>query len=411
MNKKVLFLLGEPSLPVNSGSRMRSYNFLSALKEGGCKISVAYLLLGPDKSIDQKAKSFFSKIWLFDGCGGGEDSGVRNNSKFLKKLKLLGGFFRGASWEMQSFDPNFEKLLLQIVHENEFDVVFCRYFSMAKYLIKFRDKIKARIMVDLDDIETIKNARSIRANNSLWTYRYFRLWLDNKLLENCHRQLKCVDDCIVCSEKDQKHVQNKGWNKNVHVIPNAIDVCNYAQVEDLSKSILERKTFLFCGDLAYGPNVEGLIWFCDRVWPDMLKKDTQVRLHIVGKNPDEKIKRYVDDQSVFLHPNVPDITLYYNSASAVIVPLHVAGGTRIKILEAFAARRPVVSTAIGAEGLGLVSGKHFLLADNPDSFKEACLKILDDFELAQKLTSAGHGFVRDRYDGPVVREKIQKMFN
>jgi glycosyltransferase involved in cell wall biosynthesis len=114
--------------------------------------------------------------------------------------------------------------------------------------------------------------------------------------------------------------------------------------------------------------------------------------------------------SVVVHADVSDVRPFYEQAAMVIVPIRIAGGTRIKILEAGACRRPVVSTAIGAEGLGLTPGVHYMIANDAADFAQRCSEILTDDGLARRLVDELYRFVTERYDTSVVFEKIRRVF-
>jgi glycosyltransferase involved in cell wall biosynthesis len=131
---------------------------------------------------------------------------------------------------------------------------------------------------------------------------------------------------------------------------------------------------------------------------------------MVGKHPDASLKPYVDAKRVFLYPNVASVLPYYQTISAAVVPLHMGAGTRIKILEAFAARRPVIATTIGVEGLGVTDRRHCLIADRPEDFARACLEIVNDAVLAHQLVEAGYRFVTAHYDFAEVAKIIQRVF-
>ena len=108
---------------------------------------------------------------------------------------------------------------------------------------------------------------------------------------------------------------------------------------------------------------------------------------------------------------MPSVLPFYENSSLVIVPIRIAGGTRIKILEAFACRRPVISTTIGAEGLDLESNKHCIKEDDPEGFAQACVSLLNDFDTANILTEQGYQFVKEKYDTSIVVKSIRELFS
>jgi polysaccharide biosynthesis protein PslH len=408
-NKKILFILNGSPFPANSGGRMRTGIFIETLKEDGWEMSI--LFRGSQNDVaDDWFKYYFKDIFVFPLT---QEIGRESfwNGKLIARIQDLFDLVRGRSWEIsRSFNIDFQSKVIDVINLGNYDFIFCRYISMAKYLLNNRKNIRAKVIVDLDDVEPIKIARSIRQTVPFWSYRYLRLMLNNIFFENYHKKLKVLDQCLVCSKKDKDCIEKRGWSTNVIVVPNSIDIVKYERIGSLSEEIWRQKTLLFCGALAYEPNAQGLQWFMENVWPIIRNHYQDVRLNIVGKGPAASLHRYVDNKSVFLYLNVPDILQYYQVSSLAIVPLHVAGGTRIKILEAFACRRPVVSTTIGAEGLDVEDGKHCLIADDHKAFADACCRLLNDRELTQNLTGNANKFVQQRYSSVNVRKIIQQIF-
>jgi glycosyltransferase involved in cell wall biosynthesis len=171
------------------------------------------------------------------------------------------------------------------------------------------------------------------------------------------------------------------------------------------------KMLLFCGTLSYEPNADAIVWFVRQVLPHVQKIHADVRVAVIGHNPPPQVAALASDPSVEVHPNVPDVRPFYEQAAMVIVPIHSGGGTRIKILEAGACRRPVVSTTIGAEGLDLTPGLHCLIADDPIDFATKCSQLLTDDGLARRLADELFRFAKSRYDTAVVFEKIRRVFD
>src|SRR6185295_11174293 len=116
---------------------------------------------------------------------------------------LLAHMLRLEPWETLSIDPAFEQKIMEVINTEGIDLIFCRYMAIAKYLIRLRDRIGARVIVDLDDIETVKNERQIRSHERPGSYSYYRKRLDNKLFELYHRNLRHFDKVFVCSQEDK----------------------------------------------------------------------------------------------------------------------------------------------------------------------------------------------------------------
>jgi len=159
-------------------------------------------------------------------------------------------------------------------------------------------------------------------------------------------------------------------------------------------------TFMFVGNFGYYPNDDAARYFCAQVLPllrDGAPRPFQVRF--VGANPSAAVRELAREPEVTVTGPVADVTPWYASAHAVIVPVRAGGGTRIKILEAFAHQRPVVSTPVGAEGLGVTADRHLLVADSPQDLAARCILLMRDPALGRALADRGASFVRPRVPG------------
>jgi glycosyltransferase involved in cell wall biosynthesis len=144
------------------------------------------------------------------------------------------------------------------------------------------------------------------------------------------------------------------------------------------------------------PNIDAIEYFCERMWPRVRAAYPDAIFQIVGRNPHPKIQKLASD-SVQVTGTVPSVADYLRAASLVIVPLRIGGGTRLKIFEAMAMGKAVISTSIGAEGLDVQSGRDLLLADDATAFADAILLLLRDAGLRRKYEQAAVQLAR-QYD-------------
>jgi polysaccharide biosynthesis protein PslH len=183
-------------------------------------------------------------------------------------------------------------------------------------------------------------------------------------------QTVCLAAGSDCDRVSQRHPAARV----VH-LPNAIFLPQSSPVSSPARP----PTLLFVGTLDYLPNEDGIHHFCTHILPLIRQKSPgPIRVRVVGAHPRPRVRNLANEPDVEVLANVPDLAPYYADADAVIVPLRAGSGTRIKILEAFSFRKPVVSTSIGAEGLAVSHGRHLLIADEPQAFADACLRLIND---------------------------------
>jgi polysaccharide biosynthesis protein PslH len=144
---------------------------------------------------------------------------------------------------------------------------------------------------------------------------------------------------------------------------------------------------VFTGSMDWEPNIDAVEYFCGQIWPRVLAEFPDAIFQIVGRNPFAKVQRLAS-KSVQVTGTVPSVTDYLRSATVVIVPLRIGGGTRLKIYEAMAMGKALVSTSIGAEGLAFQNGRDLLLADDASSFADAILLLLRDAPVRRRFEEA-----------------------
>jgi glycosyltransferase involved in cell wall biosynthesis len=150
------------------------------------------------------------------------------------------------------------------------------------------------------------------------------------------------------------------------------------------------------------PNEDAMIYFCRDVLPLIRAEEPDVQLSIVGRAPTPAVKQLADHAGVRVTGRVDDVRPFMRDAAVYIVPLRIGGGTRLKIFEAMAMGKAVVSTTVGAEGLPVTSGEHVLLADEANTFSRAVVRLLRDVDRRRQLEAAARALVVEQYDWSAV---------
>jgi glycosyltransferase involved in cell wall biosynthesis len=166
------------------------------------------------------------------------------------------------------------------------------------------------------------------------------------------------------------------------VYPNALPLVAEAEVR-------EEHVIAFSGNLEYDPNVDAVRYFRGRIWPQLRSRWPKLVWRLIGKNPRAVARFLRGDSRIQLTGPVENAVGALAAAQVAIVPLRAGSGTRVKILEAWAASRPVVSTTLGAEGLQSTDGEHLILAEGPEEFAAAVTRLLESEELRKRLGRAG----------------------
>lgn len=251
--------------------------------------------------------------------------------------------------------------------------------------------------LDIDDVESVAFERLAAIHDSVG-----ESWKGHHLRSDS-RAWAAIEDRVVprfqrawvCSEGDRVRLQARFPTVPVHVAPNVVDVPPPPPTPEREPGPLR---LLFVGTMGHFPNADAVRWFVSAIAPELDRAGAAWQLHLVGRGLGELLRRELRAvPDVILHGSVPALSPYYAQADVVVVPLRAGAGTRIKILEALAQRRPVVTTTLGAEGLDLTPGEHALYADDAPAFAAAVLRLRDDPALARRLADAGGRRVEDAY--------------
>jgi sugar transferase (PEP-CTERM/EpsH1 system associated) len=209
---------------------------------------------------------------------------------------------------------------------------------------------------------------------------------------------------ITVSEHDRKLMS--GWvdPSRVTVVPTGVDLRQYHP--DFSER--DAKTLVvFVGAMDWEPNIDAVEYFCKEVWPSVLKQVPDAKFRIVGRNPDRRVQR-LTCSSIEVTGRIPSVMDHLREATVVVVPLRIGGGTRLKIYEAMAAGKAVVSTSVGAEGLDVHHALDIILADDPKAFAEAVLILLRDGGVRKGYERAAAELAA-RYDWPAVGARFEAV--
>ena len=199
-----------------------------------------------------------------------------------------------------------------------------------------------------------------------------------------------ADLVIAVSRADAAVLQRIAPDVEPLVLPNGLHVAEYADFE--GDADLEQPAFVFTGTLDFRPNVDGVLWFAREVWPHVRAALPAAHAYLVGRRPHARLAPLRDAPGVVITGSVPDTRPYIHAATVYVVPLRVGGGTRFKILEAAAMRKPIVSTTLGAEGFP-EAPEALVLADEPAAFADACVRLAQDATARQQAAQRAGEFV------------------
>lgn len=298
--------------------------------------------------------------------------------------------------------------LRDVASRNRYDLVFCfrlRSFTLMPLLFDSSLAGQPRIFVDFDDVESAALERELSTNEKLIGFEQRQI-MKLEVMETARHEAMALQHChgvSVCSELDAHRLRRKGTKARICVVPNSLPRQDTLPLPTEK----ERTRMLFLGTMTYLPNEDAALYFCHQILPAIRAKTRRVfDLDIVGRGPSPIVRKLDADPHVNVMGGVESVETFYAQADIVLAPIRFGGGTRIKILEALAFGRPVVSTTIGAEGLDLVPGRDILIADTPESFAAACIRLAEDDVLRRNIAQAGRARFQELYESRRVQEKL-----
>jgi glycosyltransferase involved in cell wall biosynthesis len=297
--------------------------------------------------------------------------------------------------------------LERLLTQHNFDVIQIEGIFLTAYVQRIR-QLAPRALLNADWHNVESGLMERYANNEKrFAHRLYAKRTASLVRKVEDQFIRTCDSHTVCSDLERQHLLSRHPGATVEVIPNGVDVQAFPLTPEADP---ERRSIIFVGAMDYHANVDAARFFANEVWPAIYDRHPDLQFVVVGSKPVPEVRQLAERPGITVTGTVDDLRPYYQSALAAVVPLRIGGGTRLKILEALAAGTPVISTAIGAEGLPLLNGKNILIADSPTEMLEAVALLKQDSELRNNLVAAGRDFVAP-YDWSAIGEKLLRFYD
>lgn len=318
--------------------------------------------------------------------------------------KRAGQFYallRNTSFtEIASRNREMQRALDRSFARENFDLVQIAYPVMGYFTFR-TDAIR---VLDAANVEYDIHRRSAEASRSivrrLWS-SYEARKLRPQEIAICGEQ----DMVFIPSQRDKELLDRDVPHVPKTVIPNGVDTGYFTPYD----GAVEDDTLVFTGAINYFPNADAVTYFVAEVLPLIHKVRPGVRFSIVGNAPPESVRRLASSH-VEVTGFVDDVRPAIRRSAVYVVPLRIGGGTRLKVLEAMAMRKPIVTTPVGCEGIDVTDGSSVMIADSPQAFADATLRLLADRRRAQALAAAGYDLVRSRYDWSMIGNAMGDVY-
>lgn len=392
MREKLLFISAENPFPQDSGGKLRTGNILNILLD---KYDVDLLTYRNSRPGDEKNEA--------PGLAVHEVGRTVNYHKAM--LRSL--YKRRNSSYMSHVDVDMRGKIGELCRQNSYGHVFISHSLLGSCIDIVREVLPGTVIItDAHNFESGLSAQLAAKKKGLAKlfYTLNAGWTKKD-------ELKLMDKTnllLTTSEQDGlafKSLSSQNSHK-VHVIPNFIRIEDYPANTGISKE----NWIILPGNMNYFPNINAASYFNREIYPLIKAKVPEIKWYIVGRDVHPEVAALAEkDPSIVITGYVDSVADYVRKAKVVIAPLREGSGTRLKILEAWALKTPVVSSTKGAEGLLYEHSRNILIADDPVTFADSVIQLLHDHERGIVLADRAYKTLLDNYEAGSVREKLLSL--
>lgn len=382
---KILFLASRFPYPLTQGDRLRAYHFLRLLsKRHEITLVVPIQTYGEYQALPL-IKSYCHSVEVVP------------ISIISRVLNLIKAPFLPLPWQVTFYEDRLIRQKVEhLLSQTSFDLVHTQLARMAPFTQPWKKTPKVLDFIDALSLNMDRRAKQERGILS---------WLFNSEAKRMqHYERKLINDfhqLFVCSPVDQKKI---GDFKNLHVIPNGVDLADFPFVETKRCP----NTIIFAGNMRYFPNINAAIYFIQEVLPRIRSVVPDVKLTVVGPNLPSERQNQFRQAGVTLTGFVPSVHEYLKKSAVAIAPMQSGSGIQNKVLEAMATGTPVVSSSYGIASLPVESGTHLLVANDSEEFAQSVIQLLSDHKLNHHIVTNAHHLVQQNFTWEQV-EKILEL--
>jgi glycosyltransferase involved in cell wall biosynthesis len=380
-------------LPVDTGGKIRSYNLLRQLAAHHQLVLLSYYGGTHDAAYEDEIRQ------LFPGAepvhDGSSQSGLSLYMDYARRL-LSPVPYAVAKFSSRRIRHTVQALL----DERRFDVAVCDFLSASG---NFPRRLETPSVLFQHNVESILWRRQAAHEPNLLKRLAFTMEA-SKMSRYERDAVRRFHRVIAVSDHDRTAMAEMTDPVRVSVVPTGVDVEGYRSA---SRASADRPIVMFLGSMDWEANIDAANYFCRDIWPSVCSAVPGALLRIVGRAPHLRVRRLASG-SVDVTGTVPSVVDYLKETAVFVVPLRIGGGTRLKIFEAMAAEKAVVSTSIGAEGLDVTDGRDILLADTARAFADSVIALLRDPVRRRQLERAA-GQTAARHDWSVIARRFEDV--
>ena len=382
---RILWLKTELLHPVDKGGKIRTYHLLKQLKADH---HITYLTLDDGSAPPDAAAN--ANEYCHDLI----------RIPHLTRAKFSAGFYAELALNLTSSLPyairkyksdSMKRAIAEATSKDRFEVVICDFLAPA---VNLPGDLKTPVVLFQHNVEAEIWRRHYEVQQTHVKRRYL-YWQWRKMQRFEREACRRVDSVIAVSEADSEMMERDYGVAKVHDIPTGVDIEFFKPTNGAHS---RPNSLVFTGSMDWLPNEDAINYFTQQILPLIRNSVPDISITVVGRNPSRRLVELSErETAIKVTGRVDDVRPYIEDAAAYVVPLRIGGGTRLKIYEALAMEKPTISTTVGAEGLNINNGADLLLADTPQDFADAVVRVLKEPSLARQLGEQGAQTVRQKY--------------
>jgi glycosyltransferase involved in cell wall biosynthesis len=393
---KILQLCLKPPLPARDGGCIAMNNITQGLLDAGHKVKILTIFTQKHDFLpEQIPQDYLEQTGI---------EGVFIDTR-VNAVDAFSSFMTSDSYNISRFfSTDYDIKLTKLLKKEQFDIIHLESLFMTPYVGTIRRYCKTPIVLRSHNLEFVIWEKIARGTKNILKKTYLN-YLTKKLR---HYELSMLDEVsgiAAISEEDKKRILALGVNKKIKTIPFGIDLEKYPSDESIQPEL----ALFHLGAMDWGPNLEGILWFLNSIWPSIHEKYPQLKMYLAGRNMSEEI-RDINLPNVEMIGEVDDAISFMCSKAIMVVPLLSAGGIRVKIIEGLALGKAVISTTLGAEGLDCTDRKNIMLADRPDEWIQALDELLSDPQLLYNLRHEGRKHASIHFDNNQITNQLVNFY-
>lgn len=433
---RVLYFAPRDCRPPNTGTKLRNYHLCRELSREAHVTYLAFEDAGEDELQGEMAARVITV--------------PRENQALPKRIEQMARGLVGL-WPLTVLNyttPAMQARLTALLAEDEFDLIVVQSLLLAAYVpILNAARGNPPLICDWHNVDSEVLERYAEHAPSL-PRKIYALATARRLAALERAQMPCFDAHLTVSERDTAHLRLLSAQARVWTLENGTETAGFALGEaggaqvrrfadrrqksdrrqeqiPLSPGQVERRErerrqterreralphrILFVGSMDYHPNIDAALDFAHHIWPRVHQEHPDWVFTVVGRDPSPAVRELEQTPGIEVTGTVPDVRPFYREALAAVVPLRVGGGSRLKILEAMAARVPVVSTTLGAEGLEVKDGETIWIADGAEAMAQALFELAQNPARRAEIVERAHALVLARYDWSAIGAQMRDI--